>query len=222
MKNHRVLIIFVVVLLALTLVACERKASTPPPDEGPFPTTVDGTQEPMDELSMIATQTAQAAMPDSGEGDTGEEAPGGGGEPPTATPAPPPDQPQQPEQPQPTAAPVQDYPVPDQYTLQKGEFPYCIARRFDISPGALLAANGLTNGSITHPGQTLTIPKNAVPFDAGPRALRSHPTTYTIQAGDTVYSIACLFGDVDPRAIEDANGLEGAYTLPVGGTLHIP
>lgn len=219
MKNRRLLIFVVVVLFALTLVACERKASTPPPDEGPFPTTVEGTQEPMDELSMIATQTAQAMTPETGEGDTGGEAPGGG-EPPTATPAPQPTA--QPKPPQPTAAPVQDYPVPDQYTLQKGEFPYCIARRFNISPGALLAANNLTNGSVTYVGQTLTIPKGAGPFDAGPRALRSHPTTYTIRAGDTVYSIACLFGDVDPRAIEDANGLDGAYTLPVGGTLHIP
>ena len=217
MKNHRVLIILVVVLLALTLVACERKASTPPPEEGPFPTTVDITTEPMDELSMIATQTAQAMAPESGDGDTGGEPPAAA---PTATPAPPPEQPEQPQQP--TPAPTQTYPIPDQYTLQKGEFPYCIARRFDISPGALLAANGLTSGSVTYPGQTLTIPKGAGPFDAGPRALRSHPTTYTIQAGDTVHSIACLFGDVDPRAIEDANGLDGAYTLPVGGTLHIP
>jgi LysM repeat protein len=218
MKNHRVLIIFVVVLLAMTLVACERKASTPPPNEGPFPTTVDGTPEAISTLGLYATQTAQALAPESGsgEGDTGGESPAA----PTATSAPPPAQPEQPQQP--TPAKTHTYPVPDRYTLQKGEFPYCIARRFNISPGALLAANGLTNSSVTYPGQTLTIPKGAGPFDAGPRALRSHPTTYTVRAGDTVYSIACLFGDVDPRAIEDANGLDGAYTLPVGGTLHIP
>ncbi len=218
MKNHRILIFFVVVLFALTLAACERKASTPPPDEGPAATAIDSTQSPMDELGMFATQTAQALLPNNGSGDDNNAPPSGGGEAPTATPVPPPPPPPEPTQ----APPVGEYPVPDHYTLQKGEFPYCIARRFNISPSALLAANGLSNGSVTYPGQTLTIPKGAGPFDAGPRALHPHPATYTIRAGDTVHSIACLFGDVDPRAIEDANGLEGAYTLPVGGTLQIP
>lgn len=233
MKKHRALIIFVVVLLAFTLIACERSASTASPDEGPFPTTVDGTSEPMDELSMMATQTAQAANPESGDDGTGGEPPAGGGDDTGSEPQPPagggepPDMPatpvpEKPQQPQPTAAPPQTYPVPDKYTLQKGEFPYCIARRFNISPGALLAANGLTRGSVTYPGQTITIPKGAGPFDAGPRALRAHPANYTIRGGDTVNSIACLFGDVDPRAIEAENGLTGAYTLAVGDTLKIP
>lgn len=216
MKNRRFLVFVVVIIIALTLAACERSASTPPPDA--FPTLEGGTSNPIDELGNIATQTAAVQNPENGgDGETESETPSDGSETsPTATPVP---------EDQPEATPVPDdkeYPVPDNYTLQKGEFPYCIARRFDISPGALLAANGLTSSSVTYAGETLKIPKDAGPFDAGARELRAHPDEYTVQAGDTVFSIACLYGSVDPRAIEDHNGLSGAYTLEVGKELHIP
>ncbi len=213
MKNKQFLVFFVVIIIALALAACERSASTPPPDSA-FPTLEGGTSDPMEELANMSTQTAAAQAPDSGSETEGETPPESGETAPTSTPAP--------EEPEATPVPPKDYPVPDNYTLRKGEFPYCIARRFDISPGALLAANGLTNSSITYAGQTLKIPKNAGSFDAGPRELRSHPDEYTVQANSTVYSIACLYGDVDPRAIEDHNGLSGAYTLKVGQVLNIP
>jgi len=212
MKNKQFLVFFVVIIIALTLAACERSASTPPPDET-FPTLEGGTSDPMEALESNATKTAAAQAPDSG-----EEKPDEGAETaPTSTPTPE-DKPEE-------ATPVppdKEYSVPDNYTLQKGEFPYCIARRFDISPGSLLAANGLTSSSVTYAGQTLKIPKDAGTFDAGPRELKSHPDKYTVQAGDTVYSIACIYGSVDPRAIEDHNGLSGAYTLNVGDVLDIP
>jgi LysM repeat protein len=218
MKNHHFLVFFVVILIALTLAACERSASTPPPTEGTVFPTVEGTQNPMDELGAFATQTAMAQEPDSGAGTEGETSPEG--ETPAET-QPPEESPAE-EQPEATPVPEKEYSVPEKYTLQKGEFPFCIARRFNISPGALLAANGLTSSSVTFVGQTLTIPKNAGAFDAGARALIAHPDKYTVRAGDTVYSIACLYGDVDPRAIEDHNGLSGAYTLQVGDVLKIP
>lgn len=117
---------------------------------------------------------------------------------------------------------VKEYDVPNTYTLKTGEFPYCIARRFNISPSALLSANGLGLNSQVSAGTKLTIPKNADPWDQGKRALRDHPTNYTVVSGDTVYSIACLFGDVDPRAIEDVNGLSGGYSLSAGQVIKIP
>ena len=111
--------------------------------------------------------------------------------------------------------------IPSTYTLKEGEFPYCIARRFNVDPGTLLAVNGMTPSSAVSPGLTLTIPQSAGEFPP-PRALRSHPATYTVQAGDTIYSIACLFGDVDPNAIAAANGLSSPYTLTPGTVLNIP
>lgn len=110
---------------------------------------------------------------------------------------------------------------PSSYTLQKGEFPYCIARRFDVNPEQLLTANGLTRGDIYYPNLTLTIPASAGPFPP-PRALRTHPTTYSATAGQTVYGVACVFGDVYPSAIAAANNISESTVLTAGQSLSIP
>jgi hypothetical protein len=52
--------------------------------------------------------------------------------------------------------------------------------------------------------------------------LQDHPTTYTVAAGDTIYSIACKFGDVDPMSIAIANDLDAPYNLDAGDRIHIP
>ncbi|RJP52617.1 MAG: LysM peptidoglycan-binding domain-containing protein [Anaerolineaceae bacterium] len=110
---------------------------------------------------------------------------------------------------------------PASYTLQAGEFPYCIARRFNVNPDDLLALNGLYDGNIFMAGTTLRIPQSgAFPGD---RALRAHPTTYTVtSSNETFYSIACLFGDVDPAAIAQANGLALGSPLTLGQAVKIP
>jgi LysM repeat protein len=112
---------------------------------------------------------------------------------------------------------------PGSYTLQKGEFPYCIARRFNIDPAELLSLNSLSSGDIYYPNLTLNIPQSGKPFP-GTRALRSHPDTYTVaDASLTLYSIACAYGDVDPAAIVQANpGLSLASALTVGQKINIP
>lgn len=110
---------------------------------------------------------------------------------------------------------------PASYTLQDGEFPYCIARRFNVDPDALLSASGLTSPDLYYPGLTLTIPQSgAFP---GSRMLATHPTTYTVASGDqTVYGIACIFGDLDPSAIASANGIAVSAKLTTGQALKIP
>jgi LysM domain len=110
---------------------------------------------------------------------------------------------------------------PPTYTLQNGEFPFCIARRFNVDPDALLSASGLTSPDLYYPGKTLTIPQSgAFP---GSRMLASHPTTYTVVSSDeTVYSVACKFGDVDPAAIASANSISVSTKLTAGQTLQIP
>lgn len=110
---------------------------------------------------------------------------------------------------------------PATYTLQSGEFPYCIARRFNVNPDELLALNGLNDGSLYLPGTTLKIPQSG--SFPGDRALRSHPTTYTVTSSDeTFYSIACLFGDVDPSQIAQANGIALGSALTTGQAIKIP
>ena len=119
----------------------------------------------------------------------------------------------------PTSAPVGSR--PSTYTLQKGEFPYCIARRFDVNPEELLSINSITRGDIYYPNLTLKIPQSG--SFPPPRALRNHPVTYTVaSSGETVHGVACLFGDVDPAAIAQANGISVGAALTSGQTLSIP
>jgi LysM repeat protein len=112
---------------------------------------------------------------------------------------------------------------PGSYTLQKGEFPYCIARRFNVDPAELLSLNGLSSGDIYYPNLTLTIPQTGKPFP-GTRALRSHPATYTVADSTmTLYGVACVYGDVDPAALVQANpSLSLGSPLAAGQQVAIP
>lgn len=110
-----------------------------------------------------------------------------------------------------TAAPVTK---PGSYTLKEGEFVYCIARRFNVNPDEILSLNGLADGQTFYPGLTLTMPSSGNPFPGG-RALRAHPTQYTVAAGDSIYSIACKFGDLDPQSL-------ASLSLTAGSTIQIP
>jgi LysM repeat protein len=120
--------------------------------------------------------------------------------------------------PLPTSMPVGVRPT--EYTLKPGEFPYCIARRFDVDPDALLRLNGLSSGDIYYANRRLTIPQSGT--FPGTRALQVHPTTpYTVTAGETIYTIACKYGDVDPAAIVEKNKLS-SEVLTSGQQLTIP
>ncbi len=113
-------------------------------------------------------------------------------------------------------------PKPASYALQQGEFPYCVARRFNVNPDELLSLNGLADGQTYYPGLTLKIPQTGNPFPAD-RALHPHPTTYTVSSSEqTVYGVACIYGDVDPAAIAAANGISVNATLTAGQQLSIP
>ncbi len=213
MNIKRPVFFIVAALLVLGLAACTRSAS-----QGPAATGGEGTQNlpsPQQLGNAFMTQTAQAPQQPQNQQTS-----------PTATPAqaaPPSPTPQQPAATQPPAAPppTSTPGVPGRYTLQPGEFPYCIARRYNINPDQLLAANNLSKNAQSYPGQTLVIPSNAKPFP-GKRALAKHPAQYTVKAGDTIYTVACTFGDVSPDAIVAANNLKKPYTLQAGQTLQIP
>lgn len=111
--------------------------------------------------------------------------------------------------------------IPATYQLQKGEFPWCIARRYDLDPRQLMRVNGFYFGQIFYPGQIILFPLHPRPFP-GVRALRPHPALYTVRPGDTLNKIACWFGDVDPLFIAQVNGLTPPYHLRSGQVLNIP
>lgn len=110
---------------------------------------------------------------------------------------------------------------PAEYTLKEGEYVFCIARRFNISPDDLLALNNLTPDSLLSTGTVLQIPQ-AGTWEGEGRVRLPHPTSHAVEAGETIYSIACDYGDVTPEAIIAVNGLEEPYDLTVGQTLNIP
>lgn len=230
MDIKRFLLLTIIVAFLVGASGCKLPASTAPAATptigGTFP--VPGT-ETIGLFETIATQTAAAAA------GGGQAAPTQGGgqataavstsapnQPAKATPAAPENTPVPPK---PTkkavVVPKATAGIPSSYTLQKGEFPFCIARRFDVNPGELLSINGLSTNSMVFPGMTLTIPQTGHTFPDG-RELHSHPTDFTVRSGDTIYSIACYFGDVDPLVIAEVNGLSEPYSVSAGDSLQIP
>ncbi len=114
--------------------------------------------------------------------------------------------------------------VPSTYTLQKGEFPYCIARRYNVNPNELLTSSGLSQAesSMLMPGRVLTMPQTGDPFP-GTRALNNHPDSFTVDSSDTtINGVACYYGDLDPQSIATANGLTLSSDLTAGQVLKIP
>ena len=220
MTTARYIIFIVLVTSALTLAGCRLSASTPPP----VTETPDSAMSTLEaELANIATQTAVAG---GGAETAPTQTPSGELSPTDSTDTTPPTSPETtepPAQPSPTPVPVLTATpgIPQSYQLLKSEFPYCIARRFNVNQTELLNLNGLGSGSVLPVGYTLKIPQSGNNF-FGQKALLNHPTNYTVVAGDTIYKIACKYGDVDPNAIVQVNSLQAPYNLSAGQVLHIP
>jgi LysM repeat protein len=211
MKKNRMLI-FVIIISSLMFSACTMSASTPPPIT---PTTN------LSEIARQATETAIAKTPKSGETqdpeattDPAAEITATAAEVVEATSTPEPAETE-------VTVVVSEYAVPDSYTLHQGEFVFCLARRFNLLPEDIMTYNGIASGTIFYPGETIAIPPSARAY-VGERALQYHPSTYSVVYGDTLYSIACLYGDVDPRAIAAANDMDINQVLTPGTVLQIP
>jgi len=211
--NKKKILFTILVFTALLLAACTRSATSAVVDNP--------TQDPIESIfSTVATQTALAASGvksgDDDDSNAGDDAPVASSMPttiPSNTPVS-----TATNTPAPTSEPGS---APISYTLHEGEWPYCLARRFDVDPDALIASNGITDASELSVGTLLKIPTDAGAF-GGQRSLRSHPTSYTATGNDTFYSIACEFGDLYPENIAQANGKDVDYKPAVGELLQIP
>lgn len=215
MNKKMIGLLMILVIATLALSACERPATrapggaATPTSEIPFPV---ATQPQIMVDILKGTQTAAALTPQTGGGISATSTPSFSYSTPAAE----------------TAAPVvakTPYPSstpgkPASYTLLHGEFPYCIARRFNVNPVDLLSMNGLNMDSYPATGTTLNIPSSGT--FPGERALKAHPTTYTVRAGETIGMVACYFGDVDPNIIYAANGITPGTALTTGQVLQIP
>jgi LysM repeat protein len=100
------------------------------------------------------------------------------------------------------------------YTVQPGDTLYSIARRYGTTVDAIAQANGILNPSYIYVGQVLCIPSGYAP----------PPVTggyYTVQPGDTLYSIALRYG-TSVWAIAAANNLPNPNYIYTGQKLLIP
>ena len=227
MKAYSKIVVLVIVALFLSLTACSRSASQPPAAL-PSPTGVDFPFETQDPVSAASTQTAIAAQPvpaqptNTPEVQVATPAPEGeqaAGEP-TATTAAGAEN----AQPNAPAVVVPAVERPQTYTLKEGEWPICIARRYDLDIDSFFKLNGLSMSSKPAAGVTLKIPATGTWNKAsfGARALKQHPVKLTVVAGQSIYAIACQYGDVAPEQILAANGLQNVGDIKAGMTINIP
>lgn len=137
---------------------------------------------------------------------------------PTATP-------ERPEIPSPTPYPTLPPGIVETYVIQSDqETPICIARRFNVDVDVLLALNLLDIHSQPPVGSELILPKDGAQWNPshGTRSLKNHPDTYVVMPGETIYGIACKYGDVFPEEIVLLNGLVEPVSLSPGQELLIP
>lgn len=112
------------------------------------------------------------------------------------------------------------------YTMQPGDYLICLGRRFNVSLSQMMAQNGISDPDELGVGDTVVFPRSPKEWSLldgyGRRTLIIHPASYTIQDGDTLFSIACQYGDVRPEDIAIQNKLVLGEPLPVGSTIVIP
>ena len=106
-------------------------------------------------------------------------------------------------------------PCPNTYPIQPGDTFYAIARRFNISLDALLAANPGLNPDSLRIGQQICIPTLPTPTITCPGP------TYTVRPGDTLFSLARTLGTT-VSAILAANPGINPNLLEVGQILCLP
>ena len=113
-----------------------------------------------------------------------------------------------------TSVPVTPVPGTFDYTVEWGDTLYSIARRYGTTVEAIVALNGLQDASYISVGQVLKI--SGTPSSAPPTG-----NEYTVQAGDTLYSIAVRYGTT-VEAIQSANGIVNSSLIRIGQKLIIP
>jgi hypothetical protein len=114
-----------------------------------------------------------------------------------------------------------ELPAPQTYRLHRGEYPWCIARRYNVNPYEMIWLNGIYFWQTYYPGQLLILPQTGNPYP-GARMLHNIPSTYEVnKQGETIRSLACYFGALDPKAIAELNGINPDKILKKGTLINL-
>lgn len=114
------------------------------------------------------------------------------------------------------------------YTVIKGDSLWSISKRYNISLDELYAANDLNKNSLLRIGQEIQVPVDGATADVlsvspdsyQPTSLNQGTSSYTVQRGDTLSSIAKKY-DSSVREIKAVNG-KVSDLIRVGETLTVP
>lgn len=118
---------------------------------------------------------------------------------------------------------------PNPYTVQRGDWMYAIARKCGVSPQALIRANPNINPNFLRAGMVLRVPGGGTTQPAAPAPSQPNPEpgtggcggTWTVQGGDTLFSIAQKCGS-SVAAIMQANNIPAPEYIFPGQVLTIP
>lgn len=125
--------------------------------------------------------------------------------------------------------------LPTTYIVQKGDWIYMIAREFNVEPRDVISANPGFDPNTVIPGQELQIPapsgSEEIPSSdmpetgpavlVAPASVESESSTYIVESGDTVFSIALRHG-VEYSDLASANDISDPYFVYPGQVLMIP
>ena len=114
------------------------------------------------------------------------------------------------------------------YTVIKGDSLWSIAKRYNVSLDELYAANDLNKNSLLRIGQEIQVPVDGATADVlsvspdsyQPTSLNQGTSSYTVQKGDTLSSIAKKYYS-SVREIKAVNG-KLSDLIRVGETLTVP
>ncbi|MCB2413849.1 LysM peptidoglycan-binding domain-containing protein [Demequina sp. TTPB684] len=116
-------------------------------------------------------------------------------------------------------------PAPNQVThvVVKGDTAWDLAETYGVTVSDLRRANSLNAAATIRIGQTLVVPGATIPHAATPAAAptATQSTTYVVQAGDTLWSIA-RGANTTVSALAESNGLSNPSLIRIGQAITVP
>ncbi|MEM7018894.1 MAG: LysM peptidoglycan-binding domain-containing protein, partial [Pseudomonadota bacterium] len=104
------------------------------------------------------------------------------------------------------------------HTVQRGDTLYSISRRFGVTVSDLARLNNLRKPYLLKVGQVLRVASSNVTISSVASPAGAIP--YQVKSGDTMYSIASMFGTTREQ-LGAWNGIPSPYTVQPGQWLNI-